>query len=312
MVVFKVIFPIFVIALLGYIVAYKGMFSIRDIEGISRYVFNVAIPVMLFNSMAHVELPEKLDTSFLLSYYLVVVAMFFFGVWLSKRQFNYTAPEQAVFGMGICYSNSVLIGLPLISSGLGDEALLPLFMLIAVHSALVFFLVTLTAERDSAGSISLRAIAGKTVINLFKNPIILGLVLGLLVNWLSLPIPTVIDTTIELISRSALPCALFVLGAGLSAYKLAGHFKVALTMVVLKQLLQPALVWVLAFVVFQIDPLWGAVAVMMAAMPVGINVYMFAQKYQVCLAPVSSAIVISTSLAVATQSLLLAFFINQS
>jgi predicted permease len=106
-----------------------------------------------------------------------------------------------------------------------------------------------------------------------------------------------------------LPCALFVLGASLSAYKISGHFAEAWTMVGLKLLLQPLLVWVLAFVVFKIDPLWGAVAVMMAGMPVGINVYMFAQKYQVGLASVSGAIVISTTLAVLSQSILLAIFI---
>ena len=138
---------------------------------------------------------------------------------------------------------------------------------------------------------------------------IIGLVLGLLFNIFSIPIPALIDDTIGIISRAALPCALFVLGASLSAYKIAGHFTEAWTIVGFKLLLQPFLVWVMAFVVFKIDPLWGAVAVMMAGMPVGINVYMFAQKYQVGLASISGAIVLSTTLAILSQSILLALFI---
>jgi hypothetical protein len=309
MAIIEVIFPVFAIALLGYILTYKGIFGIRDIEGISRFVFTIAIPLMLFNSLSKIDLPDQFNWSFLLSYYLIAVLIFGLGMWISKRLFAHSPQEQSIFGMGSSYSNAILIGLPLISAGLGDEALLPIFMMVSIHSAIFFFLVTLFAERNDGSGRSPLAITRKTLISLATNPIIIGLVLGLLVNFLSIPIPKPIDTTIDLISKSALPCALFVLGASLSAYKLAGHFREAWTIVTLKLLLQPFLVFLLAFVIFKIDPLWGAVAVMMAAMPVGINSYMFAQKYQVCLASVSSAIVISTSLSVLTQSILLALFI---
>ncbi|UCC54452.1 MAG: AEC family transporter [Anaerolineaceae bacterium] len=309
MAIVEIIFPVFAIALLGYIVAYKGLFTVRDIQGISRFVFIIAIPVMLFNSLAHIDLPEHLNWQFLVSYYAIALFIFGLGMWASKSWFAHSAQEQSVFGLGSSYSNSVLVGLPLVSAGLGDEALLPTFMLIAIHSALLFFMVTLFAERDRGNGRSPLAIGRQTLVNLATNPIIIGLALGLLVNLFNIPIPTLIVSTIGIISRAALPCALFVLGASLSAYKISGHFAEAWTMVGLKLLLQPLLVWVLAFVVFKIDPLWGAVAVMMAGMPVGINVYMFAQKYQVGLASVSGAIVISTTLAVLSQSILLAIFI---
>jgi predicted permease len=309
MAIVEIIFPVFAIALLGYIVAYKGLFTVPDIQGISRFVFIIAIPVMLFNSLAHIDLPEHLNWQFLVSYYAIALFIFGLGMWASKSWFAHSAQEQSVFGLGSSYSNSVLVGLPLVSAGLGDEALLPTFMLIAIHSALLFFMVTLFAERDGGNGRSPLAIGRQTLVNLATNPIIIGLALGLLVNLFNIPIPTLIDSTIGIISRAALPCALFVLGASLSAYKISGHFAEAWTMVGLKLLLQPLLVWVLAFVVFKIDPLWGAVAVMMAGMPVGINVYMFAQKYQVGLASVSGAIVLSTTLAVLSQSILLAIFI---
>jgi len=310
MTVVEVIFPVFAIALLGYIVTYRGIFGFREIEGISRFVFIIAIPVMLFNSMAKIDLPAQLNYRFLLSYYLVVIFMFGSGMWVSKRWFAYSTREQSVFGMGSAYSNAVLIGLPLISAGLGEEALLPVFMLISIHSAILFFLVTLFAERDGHDGQSIITILRQTLASLVKNPIIIGLVLGLIANLFSIPIPKPIDTTIGIISRAALPCALFVLGGSLSVYKIAGHLRKAWTLVALKMVVQPFLVWLLAFVVFQIDPLWGSVAVMMAGMPVGVNVYLMAQKYQVCIPTISSAIVISTSLAIITQSLLLILFLR--
>jgi len=309
MVIIEAIFPVFIIALVGYLLAVRGVFGVREIEGISRYVFVIAIPSLLFNSLSTIEFPEKINWAFFLSYYLVLVLLFFVGVLLSKKWFGYSDAEQGIFGMGTSYSNLILVGLPLISSGLGEEALLPLFMIVAFHSSVQFFLVTIFAERDSIRSRNPLAIVGRTIRNLASNPIIIGLILGLLVNFLSIPIPDVVSTTIEMIAKSALPISLFVLGASLSAYKLAGHYREAWTIVGLKLFIQPLLVWFLAFIVFRIDPLWASTAVMMAAMPVGINVYMMAQKYHVCQAPISSAIFLSTTIAVLTQSLLLYLFI---
>ncbi len=309
MTIIEIIFPVFAIALLGYLLAFRGGFGTRAIAGISRYVFTVALPVMLFDAMANIELPDQPDWAFLLSYYLVVILLFLISMLIGRRLFGLSAREQSIFAMGSVYSNAVLIGLPLISAGLGEQALLPLFTLISIHGATLFFVTTLFAERDGDNGRSPLLLARQTLASLAKNPIIIGLFLGLLVNLLDLPIPTAVNNTIEIIAKSALPCALFVLGASLSAYKLAGHFREAWTIVTFKLLLQPLLVWFLAFVVFRVDPLWGSVAVMLAGMPTGVNVTVFAQKYQACIPTISSAVLISTTLAILTQSLLLAFFI---
>jgi len=51
-------------ALVGYVAVYKGILDTRDTEGISRFVFNIAIPALLFNSLAHVELPAQFNWKF--------------------------------------------------------------------------------------------------------------------------------------------------------------------------------------------------------------------------------------------------------
>ncbi|MCI0399631.1 MAG: AEC family transporter, partial [Chloroflexi bacterium] len=263
-----------------------------------------------FNSLAHLELPARINWQFLLSYYVVALFVYGLGVWMSRRWFAHSPQEQGVFGLGASYSNMLLVGLPIISAGLGDEALLPLFMLVSIHSATLFLMVTLLAERGNGPGRSSRQLAAQTIKNLTRNPIIASLALGLLANVLAVPIPKVVDDTLTVLSQATLPCALFVLGASLNAYQVAGHFTEAWTIIGLKLALQPFLVWLLVFIVFHIDPLWGAVAVMVAGMPVGINAYLFAQKYQAGIAAVSTAILLSTLLAVFSQSLLLAIFIS--
>ena len=295
--------------LIGYLIAYKKVLDAGDIVGISRFVFNIAIPVLLFNALSHLELPANINWQFLFSYYFVVLIIYALGIWSSKRWFACTLPEQGILGMGSAYSNLVLVGLPVISAGLGDEALLPLLMLVSVHSAILFFIVTMIVEGGNGNGRSLQQITSQMAKSLARNPIIIGLTGGLLVNLLHLPIPKPLNDTLSVLSQATLPCALFVLGASLNSYKIAGHFAEAWTVVGLKMVLQPFLVWVLAFWVFHLDPLWGAVAVMAAGMPIGINVYMISQKYQVGVAVISTAVLLSTVVSVVSQSLLLALFL---
>lgn len=307
--IFNIIFPIFALALLGYVLTIFKFFSREDIAGISRYVFNVAIPVLLFDAMADIELPEEIQWAFLFSYYLAALFIFALGNWLGRTRFGHSRAEQGIFGLGASYSNTVLIGLPVISSAFGDEALLPMFLLISLHAAILFTAVTAVVESDTGPAQRRRDLLLLPLTKIARNPIIGGLIVGLLFNWLAIPLPGVLADTIGLIRTSALPCALFVMGASLSEYKLAGHLSEAWTIVGLKMVLQPLLVWLLAFVVFHLAPLWGTVAVITAALPVGINASMFAHKYDACIAPVASATIISTLLSIGSLTLLLAWFL---
>lgn len=305
----EILFPVFATVFAGFLIVRLNILSVRDINGISRLVFNILIPVLLFNSLSKIELPAQVEWQFFLAYYVVVLFIYALGMWTSKRFFTYTRPEQGVFGMGSAYSNLVLVGLPVITAGFGEEALLPLFMLVSIHSAVQFFIVTLVVEGDTGGNRSVLQIGADTIGRLAKNPIIIGLALGLLVNLLRIPVPVILEETLNLVGRATLPCALIVLGGSLNAYKVAGHFAEAWMMIMLKMIMMPLLVWLLAFVVFEIDPLWGAVAVMGAGMPVGINAYMTAQKYQVTIAATSTAFLISTLLAAFSQSFFLTLFL---
>lgn len=307
--IFNIVFPIFALAILGYLLAYYKFFSTNEISGIARFVFTVAIPLLLFDSMANLELPETIEWGFLLSYYGSAFIVYGIGMLFSRAQFGYTLAEQGIFGLGSCYANCVLIGIPVVVSAFGEEGKLPLFLLISMHSGLMFFSVTAIAEMDGTNQSSYLSIALLSLKKIISNPIVFGLLSGLFFNWLALELPHAIDNTISWIARAALPCALFVLGASLSRYKLAGHFAPAGAIISFKMLLHPFLVWILAFYVFQIQYIWGAVAVLVAAMPIGINSYVFAEKYQACIAPLATAILLSTTLAMGSLSLVLSLLL---
>ena len=178
MAILEAVFPVFAIAFLGYLAAALKLLSTVDIAGMSRFVFTIAIPVLLFNTLAHMELPAQLNWQFLLCYYLIALTIFGLGALTKRFVFAGSLKEQGIFGLGCSYSNLILVGLPIISAGFGDAGLLPLFILVSFHSATLFFVATLLVERDPEdGGLSRWHIVRQTFKNLIRNPIIIGLVL---------------------------------------------------------------------------------------------------------------------------------------
>ena len=104
---------------------------------------------------------------------------------------------------------------------------------------------------------------------------------------------------------AAVPCALFSTGASLRAYRIAGALQPALVMVAIKLVVCPLTVWALATLVFDVPPLWAKVAIVLAAMPVGVNVYLFGVRYHAGEAESATAILVSSILSVATLAAVL-------
>lgn len=309
MLIFNIIFPIFAIAGLGYLFATAGLFQQKHVQGLSQYVFYVAIPTLLFQSLSQIALPQQINWPFFSSYYLVVACVYAAGYFISRNVFGTARKSAAISGMASSYSNMVLIGLPVITASFGDEGLVPLFLLISIHSASQFSATTLLAESSSNSQTSWATFLKLSAEKLFKNPIIIALIAGLLFNWLTIPIPDTIFNTLILIRSSALPAALFMLGASLTAYTITGQASRAFTIVGLKMFVAPFLVYLLVTYVFDLPELWASVAVVTGALPVGVNSAVFANKYNAAVAPVGSAVLLSTLLSAATLSFLLTLFI---
>ena len=143
-----------------------------------------------------------------------------------------------------------------------------------------------------------------------RNPVIIGLGAGILYGQTGLTLPGVVDTTFEMVSRSAIPCALFVLGGTLTRYHLRRSIGAASMTVIMKLVMMPALVFVLSYYVFGLPDLWVAVATVLAGMPTGVYSSILANRYQVAPGAASSAVVLATGLSIVTLTILLRIFLH--
>ncbi|MEK9754721.1 MAG: AEC family transporter [Rhodospirillaceae bacterium] len=301
-----IIVPVFGVVFLGFFAARKGWMSEAGVDGLAGFVFNFAIPAMLFRAMATRALPETVPWAFLIAYFGGVYVAWAVGMTISRRLFRRDWPAAAMAGMTAGFANTVMLGIPLVHLAFGDAALLPMFLIISFHSWQLYLVVTVIVEaargkRGNAARLALDVVRG-----LVTNPIIMGMLAGILWNVLALPLPTPADRLFSLLGDAGIPCSLFCLGASLARYKLLGALPEAAAGAVLKLVLHPVAVYVLGRYGFGLEPLWLSVAVIVAATPVGINVYLFGVRYDTGTAASATAILVSTLASVATLAVLMA------
>ncbi len=289
----------------GYAATFTRVFGRDAANALASFVYHFAIPIMLFRNMAATALPEAIAWGYLGSYFLGVGVVFGIGMSAARLAFGGAFERQAIIGFGSVFGNSVLLGIPLVLTAFGEQASLPLFLLLAFHSTLLFTAITVIIEAGRGGGEALRAVPLRALKGLLGNPILWGMAGGIGFSLLELRLPDAIDRFAALLAGAAVPCALFSVGASLRAYRIVGALRPALVMVALKLILQPLAVWLLATLVFDVPPLWAKVVILLAALPVGVNVYVLATRYEAGQAESAAAIVISSILSVVTLPLLL-------
>ncbi|MFT3760263.1 AEC family transporter [Thauera sp.] len=304
-IIFGIILPVFGTLGLGYVAARCGVFDEAANRGLSLFVFNFALPLMLFRAIAQAELPAAMPWGYLLSYYIGAFAVFGLAMLAGRLLFGRRLDEQAVLGLGAGFSNTGMLGIPLVMTAYGPSAALPLFVMIACHSLLMLPPTTALIEAARGGQQSAAATLLKLGKSVLATPIIWGLSCGLAFALSGVPLPGPLDSVAGGLGAAATPCALFALGASLTRYSLGGNLREPLVLVALKTVGLPLLVWLLATQVFEVPPLWVATGVLLAALPAGITPYLFAQRYNVCQSSVASAVFLSTLLSVVTLTALL-------
>ena len=284
------------------------MLGEQGVKGLVVYVFNFAIPLLLFRSLATTQLPADIQWSFIFSFYGGSFACYGLGMAMGRFLFRRPLDHQAIFGMSAGFSNTVLLGIPILITAYGPDATLPILLLIAFHGPTLMPLTTALIQIHQGSEVSAIQQVRAVGIELVRNPIIMGLLLGLVANLSGITLPGGLDRAVELLGSSAVPCALFAMGASLASYPLFGDVAPAVALTTVKLLLHPLLVWILAVPVFGLEGIWVPVAVTMAAMPTGVNAYLFGARYDAAQGVAARTILLGTVLGVGTISAVLLFF----
>ena len=294
-----IVLPVFVMIAIGYLGRRTGLLTNRTGDGLSDFVFTLAVPCLLFRTLARAEIPQIQPWGYWIAYFTGVLVCWALAMFVASRILGRNGPAVVACGFSAAQSNTVLVGIPVILKAFGDAGAVPLALLLAIHLPVTMTAATLLAEGRQA---SARQIIGK----LLTHPIIVGILLGSAFRPLVGSAPETLWTVVDLLADTAVPSALVCLGIALHRYGLESGLKLPLILSALKLGLHPLIVFVLATMVFSMPPVWSGVAVMFAACPCGINAYLFAERYKDGMAEASTAIALSTALSVVTMVMWLA------
>ena len=294
-----VIIPVFLIIGFGYCTVWARLFSIDTIDGLMKFSQNFAIPVLLFNAIAKVDLVNIFDFNLFFSFYIGATSGFLIGFLGSHYLFKRSLEDSVAIGFCCLFSNTVMLGLPITERAYGQDALQHNFAIVSIHAPFCYFLGITVMELIKSTE---KSISKKSVIifkAMFSNALVVGIVLGFLVNISGINLAKSIQASIDMITAVALPAALFGMGGILYQYRPEGDIG-PITMVCLVSLLvHPAIVWITGKNL-ELTDMQLRSAVITAAMAPGINTYVFANMYGRAKRVASTGVLLSTALSIGT------------
>lgn len=296
-----VVLPVFLVIGLGFAAAKRGAISEAGIDGLMRFAQGFAIPCLLFQALARLDLGRGFDLALVGSFYGGSFACFVLGLLGSRLLFGRPWEDAVAIGFVALFSNSLLLGLPITERAFGPGSTEANIAIIAVHSPFCYAVGITAMELARAQGAPLRAVPAKILRALLSNSLVIGLLLGLLVNLSGLPLPGVIEDGLDLLIQAALPAALFGLGGVIARYRLEGDLPTILFAVGLSLLVHPAIAWGLGGLAGLSEAQFRS-AVVTAAMAPGANAYLFAAMYGRATRVAASAVLLGTALSVLTAA----------
>ncbi|WP_376985087.1 AEC family transporter [Bosea sp. R86505] len=290
-----VVLPVFGLIALGYLARWTKLLRETTGEGLSDFVFVLAVPCLLFRTLATADVPQTQPWGYWIAYFTGLAIVWALAMLIASRLFARKGPELVVSGFAAAQSNTVFVGVPMILKAYGEAGAVPLGLLLAIHLPVTMTVATLLAEGRAASPAMM-------IRRLFTHPIIIGIILGMLARPVVGQLPAPFWTLIDLIAGAAVPCALISLGISMRRYGLESGLGLPVALSALKLGLHPLIVYLLATKVFDMPPHWSGVAVLFAACPCGINAYLFAERYRQGVADASSAITLSTLISLFTTA----------
>ena len=314
--VFVKLLGIFAVVAIGWGAAKSGKLGAEEGSRVlSAAAFYVFVPALLFRTTARIDF-HRLDIRVVVAFFaptLALVTVVYTALRLRARA-GAAAAEPSVRAITSSFGNAVQIGIPLAAALFGEAGLALHLTVVGLHSLTLLTVLTALVELDLAranpglgdGRARLLRTLATTVRNTVIHPVVLPVLAGLAWNLSGLALPGLVDEILGTLGRAVVPVCLVLIGVSLAHHGLRGALRAATLLAAVKLAVHPLAVLLFARYAVGLDGVALAIVVMLAALPVGSNALIFAQRYRTLPAETSTAIVLSTLAFVVTAPLWLA------
>jgi malonate transporter len=293
-----IVLPIFGLIGVGYLAGWTRHLTERSADGLSEYVFGIAVPVLIFKTLSEARMPENGQPwGYWIAYFTSAFLVFGLGFLAARKIFRRPHVEAVMQGFASGQANTVFVGVPVILKAFGEAGAVPLFLLIAVHLPIMTTAATMLAEGAQSGLS--RATIMRLLKALARNPLLFGIYAGGIAQVTGTHATGVFGQIVGMLAASSVPCALISMGLALRRYGFVGDLSASLVISFLKLIVHPLAVFGLTRIL-PMPPVWAGVAVIFAAMPCGVNAYLLANHYKAGVASTASAVSLSTFISLFT------------
>lgn len=297
-----VIAPIFALMAFGYSAVRFRLFPADGIKSLIAFVNNFATPCLLFRSLLTSDFASAFNPAIIGPFYIGALVCFVIGIVIALRAFGNAPGEAVAAGFSGTFTNTVLVGLPIMSRAYGVDALPVTLSIIGLHGAILLTVGMITMElmrRDGQPLGRTLVVAARRV---GSNPLIWGIAAGMIGYFSGLQLIEPADAFLSLMSQAVVPVALFGIGGALNEFKLSDNWKQALVASFIKLIIHPAIAYVLMIWVLHVPMDIARYGILLSAMPAGINVYIFATYYNRGVSIAANTILIATMASAITIS----------
>jgi len=301
----ETILVVFSLIAIGYGSARFRLIKPETGDGLSDFVFTIAVPLLLFRTISTASFDHGAPWALWAVYFSAVFMTWGFAHLTIRAGFGRDARSGVVAGLSAGFGNLVLLGIPFVTGLYGEAGLAVLSQIVSIHMPVMMAASMLLYEwalrRDGAvtGSANPTALMLQFLRQLFSNPLIIGILAGVLVRYTGLWLPVVVDRVIASLAGVAGTLALFSMGASLAGYGIRGQVKQALSMVSLKLVLMPALALGLAMLA-GLPEFQAKIAVAAASLPAGVNSWLIASQLNTGQRLASTSLSLGTALSAVT------------
>ncbi len=299
---FNIILPVFAMILCGYVLARKNILTGQAAEAMNGLVYFVAFPALLFVVVARTPREQILNWPFLGAWLGSVIIVFALTALVSTLLWRGSLSQMAMRSLNTTCSSTAFIGIPLCVAAFGAQAALPAALattLLAVFD-LSAAIVLLELDRNTGTRARSWLIVKNIAASLARNPLMIGVVAGLVVAFTVGELPVAVVRFCELVGGAAIPCSLVALGLFFAAHPFMQEWAEVSVLGVIKLLIHPAVAYLLVVTVFPMDPQLTVITVLLASLPPATTVFVVAQRYQIHMPQTSALMLVTTLLSVLT------------
>lgn len=283
----NVTIPIFLVILLGFFLKKIGLIHEEFVRDANQYVFKCALPVLLFQDIATSDIVGQASSSFVL-FCMIVTIIQFLVVWALSYLFLKDKSLVGAFAQASSRGSAAILGVAFVENICGNAGMAPLMIVAAVpfYNILSVLILTFSAglswekktKGESEGSRKeRRRIIRSACLNILKNPIIIGIVLGIPFAVFKIRIPEIGLRTIRYVGQTATPVALLAIGGGFSKTEAVSRLKPAIVSSLIKLVILPAVFLPLAILMNFGSSEMAAILIMLAS-PTTVSCYVMAKN----------------------------------